>query len=63
VQLPEAGIRLTCRQVSPVIPNDYKDSSLPVRRALSLGFGTVAWLTECLWWAPTDVGLCVDGGE
>lgn len=24
------GVRLTCRQVSPVIPHDYKDASLPV---------------------------------
>jgi len=29
---PLPQIRLTCRQVSPVIPHDYRDSSLPVRR-------------------------------
>uniref|UniRef100_T1JDY2 Non-lysosomal glucosylceramidase n=1 Tax=Strigamia maritima TaxID=126957 RepID=T1JDY2_STRMM len=28
--IPEEKIRLVCRQVSPVIPNEYKDSSLPV---------------------------------
>nr|XP_032809252.1 non-lysosomal glucosylceramidase [Petromyzon marinus]XP_032809253.1 non-lysosomal glucosylceramidase [Petromyzon marinus]XP_032809254.1 non-lysosomal glucosylceramidase [Petromyzon marinus]XP_032809255.1 non-lysosomal glucosylceramidase [Petromyzon marinus]XP_032809256.1 non-lysosomal glucosylceramidase [Petromyzon marinus] len=28
-ELPGQGITLTCRQISPVIPNDYKDSSLP----------------------------------
>ncbi len=27
---PVPGLRLTCRQVSPVIPHDYRDSSLPV---------------------------------
>lgn len=27
--LSEFGVKLTCRQVSPVIPHDYKDSSLP----------------------------------
>ncbi|XP_065168784.1 LOW QUALITY PROTEIN: non-lysosomal glucosylceramidase [Atheta coriaria] len=27
--LSEYGIKLTCRQVSPVIPNNYKDSSMP----------------------------------
>uniref|UniRef100_W5KBX1 Non-lysosomal glucosylceramidase n=1 Tax=Astyanax mexicanus TaxID=7994 RepID=W5KBX1_ASTMX len=29
-QLPGQNVTLTCRQVSPVIPHDYKDSSLPV---------------------------------
>uniref|UniRef100_A0A672RRE4 Non-lysosomal glucosylceramidase n=1 Tax=Sinocyclocheilus grahami TaxID=75366 RepID=A0A672RRE4_SINGR len=28
--LPGQNVTLTCRQVSPVIPHDYKDSSLPV---------------------------------
>ncbi|KAG9463462.1 hypothetical protein GDO78_021685, partial [Eleutherodactylus coqui] len=28
--LPGQSITLTCRQVSPIIPHDYKDSSLPV---------------------------------
>lgn len=27
--IPEHGIKLTCRQISPVIPNNYKDSSVP----------------------------------
>ncbi len=27
---PVPGLELTCRQVSPVIPHDYRDSSLPV---------------------------------
>ncbi|KAM4689860.1 non-lysosomal glucosylceramidase, partial [Rhinophrynus dorsalis] len=29
-QLPGQNITLTCRQVSPIIPHDYKDSSLPL---------------------------------
>ncbi|XP_030825325.1 non-lysosomal glucosylceramidase-like [Camarhynchus parvulus] len=29
-ELPGQQVVLTCRQVSPVIPHDYKDSSLPV---------------------------------
>ncbi|KAK0411790.1 hypothetical protein QR680_005848 [Steinernema hermaphroditum] len=29
-EIPEVGVELICRQVSPVIPNDYKDSSLPL---------------------------------
>ncbi|KAF6728253.1 Non-lysosomal glucosylceramidase [Oryzias melastigma] len=28
--LPGQNVTLTCRQISPVIPHDYKDSSLPV---------------------------------
>ncbi|KAK3608169.1 hypothetical protein CHS0354_034127 [Potamilus streckersoni] len=28
--IPEHRIKLTCRQISPVIPNDYKDSSFPM---------------------------------
>lgn len=27
--LSEYGVKLTCRQVSPMIPHEYKDSSLP----------------------------------
>lgn len=27
--LSEWGVKLTCRQVSPVIPHNYKDASLP----------------------------------
>ncbi|TNN72037.1 Non-lysosomal glucosylceramidase [Liparis tanakae] len=29
-QLPGQNVTLTCRQISPVIPHDYQDSSLPV---------------------------------
>ncbi|XP_053310893.1 non-lysosomal glucosylceramidase [Spea bombifrons] len=29
-QLPGQDVTLTCRQVSPIIPHDYKDSSLPL---------------------------------
>ncbi|VDM40540.1 unnamed protein product [Toxocara canis] len=29
-EIPELDIVLTCRQISPVIPHDYKDSCLPV---------------------------------
>ncbi|OCT56918.1 non-lysosomal glucosylceramidase [Xenopus laevis] len=29
-QLPGQNVTLTCRQVSPIIPHDYKDSSLPL---------------------------------
>ncbi|KAM9717106.1 LOW QUALITY PROTEIN: non-lysosomal glucosylceramidase [Menidia menidia] len=28
--LPGQGVTLTCRQISPLIPHDYQDSSLPV---------------------------------
>ncbi|XP_011497450.1 PREDICTED: non-lysosomal glucosylceramidase [Ceratosolen solmsi marchali] len=28
-EVEECGLRLTCRQVSPVLPHNYKDSSLP----------------------------------
>ena len=26
----QVGVRIICRQISPVIPNDYSDSSLPL---------------------------------
>lgn len=29
IDLSEFGIRLVCRQISPVIPHEYKDSSIP----------------------------------
>ncbi|XP_043934461.1 non-lysosomal glucosylceramidase isoform X1 [Protopterus annectens] len=29
-ELPGQNVTLTCRQISPIIPHDYKDSSLPV---------------------------------
>lgn len=35
---PVPGLRLTCRQVSPVIPHDYRTSSLPA--------GVFAWTVE-----------------
>ena len=28
--LPGQNVKLTCHQISPIIPHDYKDSSLPV---------------------------------
>lgn len=28
--IPEFNLRLTCRQISPVFPNDYKDTSFPM---------------------------------
>ena len=27
--IPEVGVRLICRQVSPCLPHNYKDSALP----------------------------------
>ncbi|TKR93153.1 hypothetical protein L596_007658 [Steinernema carpocapsae] len=27
--IPECGLKIVCRQISPVIPNDYRESSLP----------------------------------
>jgi len=36
--IPEQKVRLTCRQVSPVFPHDYKDTSLPV--------GVFIWTVE-----------------
>jgi non-lysosomal glucosylceramidase len=35
---PLPGLRLTCRQVSPVIPHNYQESSLPV--------GVFIWTVE-----------------
>lgn len=29
IDLSEHGVKLVCRQISPVIPHEYKDSSLP----------------------------------
>lgn len=29
IDLSEYGIKLCCRQISPVLPHEYKDSSLP----------------------------------
>jgi len=28
--IPKVGVRIICRQISPVIPNEYSDSSLPL---------------------------------
>ena len=36
--LPYKNVTLTCHQVSPVLPNNYKDSSLPV--------GSIKWTVE-----------------
>jgi non-lysosomal glucosylceramidase len=34
---PLPGIRLTCRQLSPVIPHNYRESSYPVGHAVRRG--------------------------
>ncbi|XP_065059561.1 non-lysosomal glucosylceramidase-like [Rhopilema esculentum] len=39
-EIPEHKVRLTCRQVSPVFPHEYKDTSLPV--------GVFVWTVENL---------------
>jgi non-lysosomal glucosylceramidase len=46
---PLPGIRLVCRQVSPVLPHNYKESSYPV--------GVFAWEVENLSDRPTRVSL------
>jgi non-lysosomal glucosylceramidase len=46
---PVPGVRLTCRQVSPVIPHDYRESSLPC--------GVFAWTIENTGARPLTVGL------
>ena len=42
-EIPQHNLVLTCRQVSPVIPHNYKDSSLPV--------GVFVWTVENFGWA------------
>ena len=46
---PVPGLHLTCRQVSPVIPHDYRASSLPV--------GVFAWTVENTGEGPAAVSL------
>ncbi|HYW83942.1 MAG TPA: GH116 family glycosyl-hydrolase, partial [Spirochaetia bacterium] len=46
---PVPGVRLTCRQVSPVIPHDYKASSLPV--------GVFVWTVENTGAEPATISL------
>ena len=46
---PVPGVRLTCRQVSPVIPHDYRASSLPA--------GVFAWTVENTGAEPAMVSL------
>lgn len=46
---PLPGLRLTCHQVSPFIPHDYHDSSLPV--------GVFAWKIENLGDTPVKTSL------
>ncbi|CAF2719013.1 unnamed protein product [Rotaria sp. Silwood2] len=47
--LPNQNIRLLCKQLSPVIPHNYKDSSLPVASFL--------WYIENLNDEPVEVSL------
>ena len=56
----ESGITLTCRQVSPFLPGNYKDSSMPA--------GVFVWTIENTGEEPATVGLMLswqngDGGE
>jgi non-lysosomal glucosylceramidase len=46
---PLPGLRLTCRQVSPVIPHNYKESSFPV--------GVFAWTVENTGETDADISL------
>jgi non-lysosomal glucosylceramidase len=46
---PLPGIRLSCKQVSPVIPNNYKESSYPVT--------VFEWTVENTESSPADVSL------
>jgi len=46
---PLPGLRLTCRQVSPVIPHEYRASSLPA--------GVFAWTVENTGAEPATVSL------
>lgn len=45
----EPGIRLTCRQVSPFLPGNYRESSYPV--------GVFVWTIENTGERPAEVGL------
>ncbi len=46
---PLPGIRMTCRQVSPFIPGDYRESSYPV--------GVFSWQVENTGQQPVEVSL------
>jgi non-lysosomal glucosylceramidase len=46
---PVPGVRLTCRQVSPVIPHDYRESSLPC--------GVFVWKVENKGTSAATIGL------
>lgn len=49
--IPHHNITLTCRQISPVYPHDYKDTSLPV--------GVFAWNVENHGKESLDVTICL----
>jgi non-lysosomal glucosylceramidase len=46
---PALGVKLTCRQISPIIPHNYKESSYPV--------GVFVWTIENTQDVPAKVGL------
>lgn len=46
---PLPGVRLTCKQVSPVIPHNYKESSFPV--------AVFEWQVENTWDTPAEISL------
>ncbi|MGB4678382.1 MAG: non-lysosomal glucosylceramidase [Aggregatilineales bacterium] len=46
---PVSGVRLTCRQVSPVLPHNYRESSMPV--------GVFAWTVENTGNVPATISL------
>eukprot|EP01135_Chromosphaera_perkinsii_P000651 Nk52_evm18s147 gene=Nk52_evmTU18s147 len=48
-RLDSVGVRLVCRQISPIVPHDYRDSSLPV--------GMFVWDVVNLWEEPVDVSI------
>lgn len=47
--LPEPGVRLTCRQLSPVIAHNYRESSFPVSE--------LRWKVENTGTTPVKIGL------
>ena len=53
---PDPDLKISCRQISPFIPHDYKDSSLPA----SVFVYTVRDLLNCLilnWYLQTAVDV------
>lgn len=48
--LSEWGVKLTCRQVSPVLPHEYKDTSLPCANFI--------WTVENFAEAERKVTIC-----